>query len=186
MSTLAVHLNRGRTSDFVAPRTFTARGPVDVVVENHGEGARVHLHLDDDASRVARLSETNPFVDTDSTERIRLEVADVDEPVTGALTFSLGYGAETEVIELTVAPAPDADDSGDVDVDERLAKPPGRTAEEESIPTPSTSVLAIGAIGLFALLVAVAVAAVVKSTVVLFGAALVIVVVLVALGAALY
>lgn len=184
MSTLTVHLDRDDARGLAAPGSFTTRQPFDVVFENHGRGTRVHLHLDDGLARVASLADGNQFVPGESTERVRVDVTNVEEAVTGTLTLSTDYGAKEEHVEVTVAPYLDSGvREGGVEVDERLAKPAQEPEAETEFPSLSTA--AFVALSLGALAVAIAVVIVVESPIVVFGAVLVALAVVGTLGVAL-
>lgn len=166
MPALTVHLNRDRLRDVDVPASFVADEPFDVVLENHGEGAHVHVQLDESLSRVARLRTDSRYVEDDATARIGVDTQTVEEPVTGAMTISAGYGAETETVDVRIDP-PRADGYG-IDVDERLAQP--QTEEREP---PDAETLALLALAVVTLLAAGAVAVSVQSTVVVAAAAFV-------------
>lgn len=185
MPALSVHLNRSRTRELTAPDTFTARQPFDVVFENHGESTRVHLHPEGALANVIHVADDNRLVGTEATGRVRVEFDRVDRPITGTLELSVGYGAESTEVELTLAPYREDEEQG-VDVDETLAKPPRRDGPEDRSPDlPSMETTAIVGLGLVALVMAVVVAAVVDSVVVSLGAALVVLAVIAALVAVL-
>lgn len=186
MSTLTVHLDRDDARGLAAPGSFTTRQPFDVVFENHGRGTRVHLHLDDGLARVASLADGNQFVPGESTERVRVDVTNVEEAVTGTLTLSTDYGAKKEHVEVTVAPYLDSGvREGGVEVDERLAEPAQEAKAEAETEFPSLSTAAFVALSLGALAVAIAVVIVVESPIVVFGAVLVALAVVGTLGVAL-
>lgn len=184
MPALSVHLNRNRPRELTAPDTFTARRPFDVVFENHGEGTRVHVHPDGALANVVRIADDNHLVGTDATERVRVDFDRVDRPVTGTLELSVGYGAESTEIELTLEPYHEEQEG--IDVDENLAKPPRRDVPEDSGPElPSMETTAIVGLGVVALVMAIAVAALVDSLVVTLGAVVVVLAVVAALVAVL-
>lgn len=183
MPALVAHLNRDRPRALDAPAEFTARQPFDVVFENHGDGSNVHLHVDDELSRVLRLTDGNLFVGSDGTGRVRADVASVEEPVSGTLTVSLGYGAQTASIRVTVAPYQEPANA--VTVDEALGKPQRTANETASRTTPEPETIALVLLGLVALAAAVAVATFVNSPVVTAGAAVVALAVVIGVGVAL-
>lgn len=85
-----------------AVEAFEARGPFDVEIRNHGRAVHVHCNVDDAFSRVATLTETNHFVETEASTTFRVEVADGPRPVSGALRFVAAYGAAEAGVPVTV------------------------------------------------------------------------------------
>lgn len=166
MSALSIHLNRERQREIDAPASFVADGAFDVALENHGDGAHVHVQLDEGLSRVARIRDGSTYVGSDATAHVGVDTGDVEEPVSGELTLSLGYGTQTETVSLTIEPA--RSEGYGIDVDERLGSP----QIEEQGPPDTETVLLLGLAGV-ALLVAVGVAVSVQSPVVVAAAALV-------------
>lgn len=166
MSALSVHLNREHPRDIDAPASFVADGPFDVALENHGAGSHVHVQLDETLSRVARLRDSSEYVGGGGTARIGVDTRSVEEPVTGELTVSAGYGAETETVEVRVEPSRAA--GYGIDVDEELAQP-----QDEGWSRPDAETLALLSLAGVALLAAVAVAVSVESTVVVAASAFV-------------
>jgi hypothetical protein len=117
-----VELNRERLHSVEAPPEFTTDGSFRVELSNHGEGAHVHLHLDDDLSAVARLDDANVFVAGDTTTTVDVGVDGASSTVTGRLQVSTGYGAESTYVDVTVDPG--EPEPRRVAVDESLSKPP--------------------------------------------------------------
>ena len=128
-SSLSVDLNRSRLHDIAVVDEFSADAPFTVELSNEGEAAHVHLHLDDELSRVARLGAGNHYVEAGATRSVLVDVDSVDAPVTGKLKIVTGYGSEQEYVDVTVDPPPDRKDP--VDVDERFADPPPRDLDSE-------------------------------------------------------
>jgi hypothetical protein len=165
-ATLSVDLNEGTLHDVAVADAFETTGGFVVELDNHGEAVHVHLHIDDDLSAVARLDETNHFVDSGGVRRVAVDVARVDSPVTGKLKVVTGYGAESTYVDVTVRPERPEKDT--VEVDERFSKPPER--EETSVGSgvgaavTSGSVRAVAAVAVVAVL-AIALAAAVALTV---------------------
>ena len=155
-ATLSVDLNREKLHDVAVADDFETTSGFVVELVNHGEAVHVHLHLDDDLSRVARLDETNHFVEGDKRRRVAVDVAAVDEPVRGKLKVVTGYGANSVYVDVEVKPERPKKDA--VEVDERLSKPPQR---EEGNDRPSVgALLASGSIRAVVAVLAVAVLAV--------------------------
>ncbi|NHX35575.1 MULTISPECIES: DUF7524 family protein [Halolamina] len=166
MPALSVHLNRDRPRDIDAPASYVADEPFDVALQNHGQGSHVHVRLDESLSRAARLRDDSRYVEADTTARIGVDTQPLSEPVTGRLTVSAGYGAETETVELRIEPSR-AGGYG-IDVDEELAQPQTEAREPFDAETVGLLVLAV-----LTLVAAVAVAVLVQSAVVVAAAAFV-------------
>ncbi|KPN30651.1 hypothetical protein SY89_01387 [Halolamina pelagica] len=180
MPALSVHLNRDRPRDIDAPASYVADGPFDVALENHGAGSHVHLKLDTSLSRAARLRDDSRYIDAETTTRIGVDTQPMSEPVTGELTISAGYGAETETVELRIEPSR-AGGYG-IDVDETLAQPQSAESVLDRLDAETIGLLALAAL---TLTVAVAVAVLVQSGVVIAAAAFVALVTVVGLVLAL-
>lgn len=180
MSPLSVHLNRDRIREIDAPASFAADGPFDVALRNHGEGSHVHLQFDESLSDVARLREDSPYVDADSTVRVGVDTRAVDAPVTGELTVAMGYGTETQTVELRIEPSR-AEGYG-IDVDEGLARSGTDRTVREALDAETAGLLALAGVALFA---AVGVSVLVESAVVVAAAAFVALVTLVGIVLAL-
>lgn len=183
-ASLPIDLNDSQLHGIDAPATFSTTGSFTVALDNHGEAVHVHLHLDDDLSRAARLDASNHYVDAETARTVEIAVADIDEPATGKLKLVTGYGAETEYVEVMIEPPTEQRDS--VTVDESLNRPPTPTAE----PTPveqlqrraGEAALPALALGAFAIVLSLAVGLFADSLAVLLAASAVILGVVVALA----
>ncbi|WP_267639404.1 DUF7524 family protein [Haloarchaeobius amylolyticus] len=82
--------------------SFETTGPFTVTLRNHGRAVHVHCNLDDDLARVARLPETNHFVETDSEVSFPVDVQAGERPVSGRLKIVTGYGAEEHYVPVTI------------------------------------------------------------------------------------
>lgn len=178
---LSVHVNRDELHAVDVQPSFEAHDSFDVRLVNHGESLHVHLHLDDGLSRVARIGAANHHVDGNSERVVRVEVDDAalgGEPIRGKMKIATAYGAETRWVDVTLD-EPDVEDES-VRVDESLSKPkPAEPTDEPSALTrPEVPVLALGAVALFAALLA---AVVLEDMLVLVGSLIVLAGVLVAL-----
>ena len=153
-SSLPVELNRGRLHRIEVDDEATVSGSFAVGLNNHGEAVHVHLNLDDTLARVARLEANNHYVESEARRAVTVDVAEIDEPVTGRLKIVTGYGTETKYVTLTVRPS--EEDPGVV-VDETLNRAPTtddepgtvsairRTVERDlTLPVVGFGVLAIG------------------------------------------
>lgn len=172
--TLPVHLSRDSLHSLEVPPSFEAEGSFDIKLVNHGESIHVHLHLDDSLSEVATLDAGNHYVEGGTERYVRVEVDTerIDgERHLGKLKVASAYGAETRWIDVEIA-EPDPT-SGSVQVDESLATPQPREVPDESpLSNPAVPVLALGVL---AIIVAVAAAAVFQAMVVAVGALIVLV-----------
>lgn len=124
MPSLPIDLNRARLHDVAVPASFEVQGHFEVELRNHGEAVHVHLHLDDELSRIAALDDVNHYVAAGDALSVPVAVRRIDEGVTGRLKVVTGYGAETAHVALTIQPG--APRKSRVEVDESLAKPPKR------------------------------------------------------------
>jgi hypothetical protein len=176
---LLVELNRGQLHDVEAPAAFAASEPFSIELRNHGEAVHVHVRADEALSGAARIeSDGNVFVERETTHSIPVGVGPVDEPTTGTLEISTGYGSETRTVEVTVEPESNGDD---VAVDETLSSPQ-RPDPEPDTPSlgerlaaalPGRRVVPVLVLGVVAVGVAAAVANAVRSPAVLVGAGVV-------------
>lgn len=168
---LPVHISREELHSLEVPGTFEVTGPFEVRLINHGQSVHVHLHLDDELSKVADIDAGNHYVEGDSERHIRVDV-DSDglgeNEVFGKLKVASGYGAQTRWIDVVVTePDPDADT---VTVDESLAQPQPEPEDSSLFDNPEIPVLVLGAI---ALLVAALTALILEDTLIMFGSLIV-------------
>lgn len=152
-ASLPVKLNTDRLHEIDAPPTFVATDAFTIDLANQGEATHVHLHFDDDLSRVARIATNNHYVEAESVRPIDVEVRPREEETTGKLKIVTGYGNETEYVEVTVEQPVEEENA--VQVDERLSRPqrpdPDPTlgervqalAEKSAIPVVLLAVVAI-------------------------------------------
>jgi hypothetical protein len=173
---LPVELNRDRRHEIRVAGQYETDGPFDVDLRNHGDGVHVHVNVAGGLAEVARVVETNPYVDADEATSVRVDVDPVDEPVTGTLTLVTGYGGEETGVEVTVSPFEGPDS---VPVGEDLSTPtadaeradPERAVERDADGGLPGQVLAVAG---GAVLLAVAVAVLVGDRVVTVGAGVVV------------
>jgi len=180
---LPVHVSRQKLHSLDVPATFEAHDSFDVVLVNHGQPVHVHLHLDDDLSKVASLDASNHYVDGESRRAVRIHVdrdALPEESMLGKLKVASGYGATTRWIDVELS-SPVANES-EVEVDESLTKPPARGADDTESTFFGGPELPVLGLGVLALAVAVVAAVVLDHTLVLLGALAVLAGVLVALS----
>ncbi|MFB6084543.1 MAG: hypothetical protein ABEJ94_09895 [Halorientalis sp.] len=184
---LPVDVNRRERNSLDVPASIETDDSFVVRVRNHGNASRIHVHLDENLSAVASLAETNHYVEAQSTRDIPVSVHE-HEPIHGKLKLSAGYGATTRWVDVELT---EPDDTGTVEVDERLAEPGGERdgdADDESATdgsAPGSMVadrpaLPVLALGVLALVVAVGAASVFESGLVVAGAIVVFAAVVVA------
>jgi len=171
VDSLPVHVSREELHSLAVPTSFETTGSFDVRLINHAESLHIHLHLDDDLSRVAQLDAGNHYVEGNSERYVRITV-DPDrvegEELLGKLKVASAYGSETRWVDITVR-QPDRDENT-VEVDESLATPQPKTDGQELSVPPAVPMLALGglALALFA-----AATVLFDGTVVLLGAVVV-------------
>ncbi|MFB6268157.1 MAG: hypothetical protein ABEI31_10890 [Halodesulfurarchaeum sp.] len=147
--TLYVHLNREGMRTLEPETTeFSTDGSFQIILENHGQPAHVHLHFDDDLAAVASLEDPNWYVPAGEIEPVEVSVED-GSVGGGELDISTGYGAEGETISIEVD-APE--EANGVSVDDGLSETGG--AEESGRELPSVLLPGLfGALGVLATVV---------------------------------
>ncbi|MEZ3116926.1 hypothetical protein RYH80_13505 [Halobaculum sp. MBLA0147] len=101
---LAVALNRERLNGVTAPDQFTATGDFRVELTNDDSPVHVHLRFDDALGRVAETTGSNHYLDPGARLVVDVPVADLSEPVEGALTVVTGHGSVEETVAVTIDP----------------------------------------------------------------------------------
>lgn len=178
---LYVHLNRDGMKTLEPDSTsFETDGSFKLILENHGQPAHVHLHVDDSLAEVVSLSEPNIYVEAGDIEPIEVTAVG-GRSGRGTIEISTGYGAEKATIDVVVA------DTGE---EESMAEPDqpesGTSATETVEPREPADLSRLVLPGLFAaggVLFAVALMVLVGDFAALFLGALAL---LVAIGAAGY
>ena len=132
---LPVELNGDSVHAIDAPETFTARGPFHLELSNEGGAVHVHVHLDDDLSRAARVQEVNHYVESGATTRVPVGTVSGRGEVSGRLEIVSGYGAERERVEVTLA----ADVRGDDRVERQRGRGGSPSADDDAGPTRTVS-----------------------------------------------
>ncbi|WP_181686733.1 DUF7524 family protein [Halorhabdus salina] len=174
---LVVHVNREQLHELAVPASYETTGTFDVRLVNHGEASHVHLRLDDALSDIARLDANNHYVDENHERFVTVSVRD-GVAQRGKLKVVSGYGATTRYVDIILT-EPD-EPNGSVTVDESLAHPqPTETEPTDSVFEADPTLPVIGLAGV-ALVLALAVAVLVKQFVVALGALAVLLGVLVA------
>ncbi|WP_225334650.1 DUF7524 family protein [Halomicrobium urmianum] len=180
--TLPVHVNRQSLHSLEVPASFETDDSFDVRLINHGEPVHVHLHLDDSLSEIATIEATNHYVDADSQRPVGVTLRE-EGSVLGKLKVATGYGAETRYVDVRITEPTEEQD--EVRVDESLAQPqPDAGTDDESTGSLLDGERSVFLLGGLALLVAAVAAALVQSTAVRVGAAVVALTVLTGLYAA--
>lgn len=177
---LPVHINREQLHSLEVPTSFSAEGPFDIRLHNHGESLHIHLHLDDPLSEVATIEAVNHYVEGENERFVRVDVdterLDGDRHL-GKLKVASGYGATTRWIDVEVRePEPE---QNSMNIDESLAKPQPKEPEPTLFDRPELLILALGAI---ALIIAALTAVLIDSTIILVGSLVVLAGVLAALS----
>ncbi|MES3162299.1 MAG: hypothetical protein PPP55_12140 [Halorubrum sp.] len=137
MPTLEVELNGDGVHSIEAPDRFTTTSPFSIALRNAGRSTHVHLHFDDDVDQVASIDEVNHYVEGDGVKRVHVSKRDIAEPVRGKLKIVTGYGSNSAYVDVIVEP-PVEESPDEVVVDDRLSRPPDRTAT----PPPSQQISA--------------------------------------------
>jgi len=180
--TLPVHINRESLHSLEVPDAFEAEGAFDIALRNHGTALHVHLHLDDALSEVATVDAANHYIDGESERAVRVAV-DGDVPARGRLKVVSAYGAETRYVDLSITEPEEEDEP--VEVDESLAEPATLDPEPQQsaplAPVAENPEIVAFALGVLALVVALAAALLIQNVVVLVGALVVLAAVLVAM-----
>lgn len=101
---LSVALNRERLNGVTAPDRFTAQGDFRVELSNDDSPVHVHLRFDDTLGRVAETTGSNHYLDPGARLVVDVPVADLSEPVEGALTVVTGHGSVEETVAVTIDP----------------------------------------------------------------------------------
>ena len=188
MSQLTVSLNEDGLHSIAAPTTFETSESFDLVLDNDGEAVHVHLNLDETLSTVADIRATNHYVEPNGSRPVEVGVTPRTTAITGRLKIATGYGAEVAYTTVTIQPP--EEDPKRVTVDESLAKPqrdpPAEptTAEQVGARLADSGARLLVGFGLIAVLLAVAIAALLDSGVVIAGALVVLLGVVVAVGLA--
>jgi hypothetical protein len=189
VSQLTVSLNDDGLHSITAPDSFETSGPVELLLDNHGEAVHVHLNLDETLSAVADIRANNHYVEPENERPVSVAVNPRSAAVTGRLKIATGYGSE--VAYTTISVKPPSEDPNRVTVDESLSKPQREppaeptTAEQlaDAVAGGNSTGLLVG-FGLLAVVLAVAIAATLESGVVVAGAIVVLLGVIVAVGLA--
>ncbi|ELZ91439.1 hypothetical protein C440_14034 [Haloferax mucosum ATCC BAA-1512] len=176
---LSVTLNDERPHDLSVAPSFSTVDTFAVELENRGQAVHVHLHVDDELSRVASLTEGNHFVSAGQTKLVDVFVSPPPEPVTGKLKIVSGHGSETVYVDVTVSPREGG--KPPVEVDETLSKP--RSPEPEpsvterladALPSIDARAVPLVLLAVVALALAVGVASLLESFVITLGAGVVV------------
>lgn len=155
-TTVEVALNVDGPDTAAVPGRVEVDGDFLVRLENQGTDAHVHLRLDDDLDTVARLPETNHFVEGGAETAVPVTVRP-GTSVTGVLEVVTGYGAERHPVEVAVDTRVEETPSR-VEADPSPPPAAGRQRGGDPVGDEDLSV-PIGVVGALGVVVAVAVAA---------------------------
>ena len=110
--------------------TFETDGSFTLILENHGQPAHVHLHVDDSLADVVKLAEPNVYVEAGDIETVDVTVAE-GRSGRGAIDVSTGYGAEETRIDVRVEPNGESASETDTETEsEPTARAADRTETE--------------------------------------------------------
>ena len=184
---LLVHLNRGeRHAIEPVESSLAVADSFEVVIENHGDGSHVNIGLDGDLAAGGAVATPNPFVPTDETIHLAIEITTDHRPLEGVLTISTGYGQAR--IELPVSVVSPQQTGVDADPTPKRANG-GRSVESDPMEIIAVlkreldpGAIALVALGVLALVLAAATAVLIDSLVVAFAVILVVLSVAVGVG----
>lgn len=176
---LRVHLNRDeRHAIEPVDSSLAVADSFEVVIENHGDGSHVNIGLGGDLAAGGAAATPNPFVPTNETIRIAVDITTDHRPLEGVLLISTGYGQTR--IELPVSVVSPQQTGVDADPTPKRANG-GRSVESDPIKIiavlkreldPGT--IALVALGVLALVLAAATAVLIDSIVVVLAVILVV------------
>ena len=86
--------------------SFETDGSFNLILENHGQPAHVHLRVDEGLAKILNLAEPNVYVEAGDIEPVEVTAVG-DRSGRGTLEISTGYGAERSEIDVRV------DDTGE-------------------------------------------------------------------------
>lgn len=185
---LTIEINReGGESLEPNSRTIDTEGSFAIRLRGHTVPAHAHCRLEGELSRVGSLEQPNYYVEPDEEVLVPVSVPQVDEPVSGTLEISIGYGAEVARIAVEVVPGPP-----EVDVDDSLGEPHRPEPEPSLLESISNAVganpatLGVVALACIALAVAALTAGSIGGPVALVGVLIVAVGIVVAAGLLYY
>lgn len=125
---LDVALNRDTAAIAPVQGSFETTGTFAVRLRNAGQPVHVHLRLDGELARVARVEAPNHYVAAGGERSITVQVKEGVAPVGGKLKIVTGYGQEATYVPVQVVDPAERDPS--VTVDESLSRAPTREAVE--------------------------------------------------------
>jgi len=100
---LRVHLNSDERHAIepVESSLAVAEG-FEVIIENHGDASHVNIGLGGDLAAGGAVATPNPFVPTEETIRIAVDITTAHRPLEGVLTISTGYGQTRVELPISV------------------------------------------------------------------------------------
>lgn len=179
---ITVHVNRGAANTLESDvESVETDRRLSVVLRGHERPAHVHCRLTGGLDRVATIDRSNYFIGPGDVTTVPVDVDGdaIDAPVSGRVEVVTGYGSETVAVDVTLTPPPP-----DIEVDKTLTEPPrnraGPSTGERVVDTVADLVgldpttLAVLALGIFAILIAMATAATIGGLVAFVGLAIVV------------
>lgn len=159
---LDIALNRDTEPIAPTQGSFETTGTFTIRLRNAGQPVHVHLRLEGELARVARVEAPNHYVAAGGERSITVQVKEGAAPVGGKCKIVTGYGQETAYVAIQVLDPAEHDTS--VTVDESLAEAPARERPEPSDGTGVPMATAIPVVLLAALATALAIWAAVSPT----------------------
>lgn len=113
-------------------KAFTTDGSFTIILENHGQPAHVHLHVDDNLAKVASLEEPNWYVSAGEIEQVAVDVQD-GVLGGGTLEISTGYGAERETVDVEIDTT-ETEESTESTETETVSQPMETASSDRNLP----------------------------------------------------
>lgn len=176
---LEIHVNRETPNVLEVPPIFETTTDFLIIVQNEGQPVHLHINCDDDLLPGLDIETGNHYIPREAEYEIPVSIDSDRRPFRGKCRVSIAYGSETQYIDVRVN-EPDRPET--VTVDESLAQPPQRTDQPtlaERIVSDTTMLVL-----LFLAIVTLLAGAIVLGSVTapIIGLALVIIVLLLAVG----
>jgi hypothetical protein len=155
---LRVDVNRTGLHTIEVDERFEADGRFTVDLTNHGESSHLHVHLDDDLSRIARLEAANHYVESGETRSLRVQVKNQrewpEDVVRGKLKVVAGHGRETRFVDV-VFDRTTEDDPVEIDPELAATGASSSTGSDRTDRPASLRVIPVAVLGIVAVVLAV-------------------------------